>query len=73
MAKNTPYCHVNPSQQCEEEGGSVWDVGVRGHQNEPTFFTLGSQGWPSPEGRLSVIAAPISHVTATSVPLLTTP
>lgn len=36
------------------------------------LFALGSQGDPSPEGRLSVVTTPVSHVTTTSVPLLTT-
>lgn len=36
------------------------------------LFPLGSEGWSSPEWRLPVITTSVSHVTTTSVPLLTT-
>lgn len=70
QAAKITYCHVTPSQQCQQRE-AVLDVGFR-DRNERTLFPLGSQGDPSPEGRLSVVTTPVSHVTTTSVPLLTT-
>lgn len=45
---------------------------VVGASPRARLFPLGSEGRPSPEGWLPVITTSVSHVTTTSVPLLTT-